>query len=301
MIHTSDNKKYYYLKLKDNFYETDELRILESMPNGYMYSNLLLKLYLKSLKHEGKLQLNEFIPYNPQMIATITNLNVDIVTAGLKVMEQLKLIEVLPDGTIYMIQIQNYIGQSSSEADRKRDYRQKIENERQNLLNEGQTEGQNEDKCPKEVDKNPPEKEIELEKEIEIKNNTIPYQEIVKYLNEKAGTKYRHTTKATQEKIKARWNEKFVLDDFKTVIDNKVADWKGKFDKEGKSLEDYLRPETLFGTKFEGYLNQKGGNTNGQYGFSGQQNKGNSTGKWAGFKPKQVDYGECDFSDPDIM
>ena len=49
----ADNKKYYYLKLADNFYDRDEMIILESMPDGYIYSNILLKLYLRSLKNEG--------------------------------------------------------------------------------------------------------------------------------------------------------------------------------------------------------------------------------------------------------
>ena len=60
----SDNKKYYYLKLKDNFFDSDEMIILESMQDGYIYSNILLKLYLRSLKNDGKLMLNDKIPFN---------------------------------------------------------------------------------------------------------------------------------------------------------------------------------------------------------------------------------------------
>lgn len=77
------------------------------------------------------------------------------------------------------------------------------------------------------------------------------YQPIINYLNEKTGKHYKHTTNKTQTVIKARWNEGFTEDDFKKVIDNKVAEWKGT------DMEKFLRPETLFGTKFEGYLNQK--------------------------------------------
>ncbi|MFT9003764.1 MAG: conserved phage C-terminal domain-containing protein [Liquorilactobacillus hordei] len=80
----------------------------------------------------------------------------------------------------------------------------------------------------------------------------LPYQEIVDYLNEKAGTSYRAATKKTQALIKARFNEKFNLDDFRRVIDNKVAEWKND-----TAMNKFLRPETLFGTKFEGYLNQE--------------------------------------------
>ena len=57
----SDNKKYYYLKLKDNFFDSDSLIVLESMQDGYLYSNILLKLYLRSLKNDGKLMFNDVI------------------------------------------------------------------------------------------------------------------------------------------------------------------------------------------------------------------------------------------------
>ena len=59
----SDNRKYYYLKLKENYFDDDSIVLLESMQDGVLYSNILLKLYLKSLKHGGRLQLDEGIPY----------------------------------------------------------------------------------------------------------------------------------------------------------------------------------------------------------------------------------------------
>jgi len=83
-----------------------------------------------------------------------------------------------------------------------------------------------------------------------IKNNNI-VEEILDYLNKKTDQHYKSTTPKTRTLINARMNEGFTLDDFKRVIDNKVADW------EYTDMERYLRPETLFGTKFEGYLNQQ--------------------------------------------
>ena len=68
----ADNRKYYYLKLKENFFDSDSIVLLEDMKDGILYSNILLKLYLKSLKNGGKLQLDEYIPYTAQMIATLT-------------------------------------------------------------------------------------------------------------------------------------------------------------------------------------------------------------------------------------
>ncbi|MCM3482285.1 MAG: conserved phage C-terminal domain-containing protein [Staphylococcus warneri] len=79
----------------------------------------------------------------------------------------------------------------------------------------------------------------------------IPYKEIIGYLNEKAGKQFKHNTGKSKRCIEARWNEDFRLDDFKKVIDIKTSEWLGT------SQEKYLRPETLFGTKFEGYLNQE--------------------------------------------
>ncbi|WP_026067079.1 conserved phage C-terminal domain-containing protein [Staphylococcus delphini] len=77
-----------------------------------------------------------------------------------------------------------------------------------------------------------------------------PYREVIDYLNKQTGKQYKSTTKKNQTVIRARTDEGFTLDDFKKAIDNKVSEWKGT------DMEKYLRPETLFGTKFEGYLNQ---------------------------------------------
>ena len=154
----ADNKKYYYLRLVDNFFDRDEMIMLESMPDGYMYSNILLKLYLRSLKNEGKLLFNDRIPYNSTMLANITRFPVGVIEKALKIFLELGLIEILDNGAIYMLDIQDFIGKSTTEADRKRNYRKRIEDEKLRL---GQMSGQ----CP---DKTTPETEIEQEIEQEI-------------------------------------------------------------------------------------------------------------------------------------
>lgn len=163
----SDNKKYYYLKLVDNFYERDEMIILESMPDGYMYSNILLKLYLRSLKNEGKLMFNNRIPYNASMLANVTRFPVAVVEKAIAIFKELGLIEVLDNGAIYMLDIQNFIGKSSTEADRKRLYRSKIEEEKKSLGQmSGQLIGQMSDKTPPEIDIDI-DIDIDIEKELE--------------------------------------------------------------------------------------------------------------------------------------
>ena len=158
----SDNKKYYYLRLKDNFFDSDELKILESMKDGYLYSNILLKLYLRSLKNDGKLVVNDRIPYNAEMLASVTGHQIGTVKQALSIFKDLGLIDVLENGAIYMLDIQNFIGRGSSEADRKREYRQRIESDRTNV----QTN------LRQISEKSPPEIEIELEKDIEIESTT---------------------------------------------------------------------------------------------------------------------------------
>src|SRR5699024_921341 len=79
--------------------------------------------------------------------------------------------------------------------------------------------------------------------------------EILDYLNAKADKKFKKSTKKTQTLINARLSEGFTVEDFKTVIDKKVNDWKSD-----NKMNLYLRPETLFGTKFEGYLNEQSEN-----------------------------------------
>ena len=158
----SDNKKYYYLRLKDNFFDSDELKILESMKDGYLYSNILLKLYLRSLKNDGKLVVNDRIPYNAEMLASVTGHQVGTIKQALSMFKELGLIEILENGAIYMLDIQNFIGKGSTEADRQRLYDRRISDERkQKKL----TQSRNLEEILK---KSTPEIEIELEKEIKI-------------------------------------------------------------------------------------------------------------------------------------
>ena len=83
-------------------------------------------------------------------------------------------------------------------------------------------------------------------------NNILPeIKEIIQYLNDVCGTRYRYQTKGTQEHINARLKEGYTVDDFKMVIDKKFEEW------HGTDMEKFLRPETLFAGKFESYLNQK--------------------------------------------
>ena len=269
----ADNKKYYYLKLKENFFEDDNIILLESMPDGYLYSNILLKLYLRSLKSDGRLMLNNTIPYNPQMIASLTRHNVGNVERALKIFVELGLVDILDNGAIYMMDIQNFIGESSTEADRKRKYRNKIEMEKRNLLPEtGQMSGQMSTECP---DKYPPEirdKRLEIEnkyKENEGASTSDAPPETTESPEEKPSRKrfVKPTVMEIEEYCKSRGNrvnaQRF-FDYYESngwkVGKNPMKDWKAAVrtweNKEGGrnnastrgSAETDTKPERVLGT-----------------------------------------------------
>lgn len=162
----SDTKKYYYLKLKENFFNSDEIILIESMQDGMLYSNILLKLYLLSLKFNGYLRLNENMNYTAQMIATLTRHEVGTVERALQVFFEFGLIVSTADGSIYMADIEGMVGESSTEADRKRIARAKVK------------QGQISDKSPQNVQILPDNRPPEIEKETDINSELNTDREI---------------------------------------------------------------------------------------------------------------------------
>jgi len=158
----SKNKKFFWLKLKEDFFESDEIKILESLPNGMAYSNFYLKLLCKSIKNNGVLRLRNIIPYTVDMLASMTNTNIDIARGAIEKLIALNMIEVLDDGALYMLDIENMIGSETDSAQRMRVARAKTikleEKDKKSL-----TLCENVRKSDTEIDK-----EIELEKDIEI-------------------------------------------------------------------------------------------------------------------------------------
>ena len=133
----SDNKKYYYLKLKEDFFYQEQMIVIEALNNGYIYSNILLKMYLRSLKFEGKLMITETIPYDPEkpeILAKVLNHDVAHLKEALKIACELEVIKILKSGEIFMTDIQNFIGHSTNEADRVRSYRKRINNAEKGIV-----------------------------------------------------------------------------------------------------------------------------------------------------------------------
>jgi predicted phage replisome organizer len=177
----SDNKQYYYLKLKDNYFDKDNIKILESMKNGHVYSLIILKLYIKSCKYDGKLMMTHEIPYNPKdvdILANVINHDIDHVKEAIKNGIRLGLITLLDSKEFWMTEIQNFIGHSSTEADRIREYRKQLKLPCTNVQ-------QKNDICTPELKK-------DIKKNIKIK---IKEKEIkIKYRNNIHLTEKQHNT-----------------------------------------------------------------------------------------------------------
>ena len=234
-------KRYYWLKLKENFFEEDTIEWLEEQPNGKEYCLFYLKLCLKSLKTEGMLVRNVgnmMIPYDPESLAKLTNSSADTVKVAMDLFHKIGLIQIMDGGEIYLSQLNELVGSETEYAIQKRLQRVKEDNV-QKLSGKCRLE--------KELEK---EKELELEKELDIDKEKIPYSDIIKYLNEATSKSFKVTQK-WKDLIKARWNEGQRLDDFKKVIDVKTKQWLNN-----QEMNKYLRPATLFGNKFDDYLNE---------------------------------------------
>lgn len=119
------DKKYFWLKLKRDFFKRHDIRIIESMPNGKEYILFYLKLLCESVDHDGNLRFSDQIPYSEDMLATITDTNVDIVRSAIKIFTELGMMEMFDDGTLFMNEVNKMLGSETYWAEQKRIQRQK--------------------------------------------------------------------------------------------------------------------------------------------------------------------------------
>jgi predicted phage replisome organizer len=153
----SVTKKYYWLKLNIDFFDREEIKLIENSPNGKDYIIFYMKLLLKSTNTDGRLMFKDVIPYTDEMLATITNTNIDVVRSAVKMFIQLGMMDKLDDGALFMIETQNMIGTETEYARKKREYREKV---KQGLL-EDKTQDNIETK--KDIVRQEIEKEIDIE------------------------------------------------------------------------------------------------------------------------------------------
>lgn len=119
------DKRYYWLKLGRGFFKRHDIKIIEAMPKGKEYVLFYMKMLCESVDHEGNLRFSERIPYTPEMLATITNTDVEIVGSAMEVFKELGLLEVKEDETIFMSELPSMIGSETGMAQYMRDRRKK--------------------------------------------------------------------------------------------------------------------------------------------------------------------------------
>lgn len=152
--------KYYWLKLKKDFFKRHDIRIIEGTPDGHEIILFYLKLMLESIDHGGELRFSEEIPYNPDMLATITDTNIEIVHKAIKVLTAFKLLEEYDNGTYSLPKVSSMVGYETEWAKKKREFRTKKGQSEDNVLTMSEDK---KDNVRQEI-----EKEIEIEKELDI-------------------------------------------------------------------------------------------------------------------------------------
>ncbi|MGG1863111.1 phage replisome organizer N-terminal domain-containing protein [Bacillus safensis] len=258
-----------WVKLSTQMFDDEKIKLIEQMPE----SDTLLIIWVKLLAQAGKtnasgfIYLSENVPYTDEMLAHIFGRPLGIVRMALDTFRKFGMIE---------INEQNYISISNWEKYQNLDALEKIREQnrlRKQKQRKKQSLPQHENDMSRDVTINVTpshatdiDKELDKDKELkdilsgnptvnsETQESEIPFKLIVDLLNKVTGKSFRHSSAATQRLIKARWNDGFRFEDFKTVILTKTNQWL-KDDKMNK----YLQPTTLFGTKFEGYLNEGAG------------------------------------------
>lgn len=231
-----------WIKITVDMFDNRKIKHLRRLPDGD--SIVLIWVMLLTMAGRcnsgGMIFLTENIPYTPKMLANELNFEEATVQLALQALEQLGMVSTASNGFLLVDgweEHQNIDGMEKiRESKRLAQARWRA---KQAAIAEKSTVDSTVESTRISVDY--AEEEREEEKEI--------YISIVSYLNQRAGTNYRASSKKTKSCIHARLEEGFGLDDFKTVIDKKANEWIGT------EYEQYLRPETLFGTKFESYLN----------------------------------------------
>ena len=238
----AEPKRYFWLKLHRDFFQRKDIKRLRKIAGGDTYTIIYLKMLLKSIMSEGALFFDNLEDDFVSELALDIDEDVENVKITVQYLLKVGLLECVSDTEYSLPDAQNNTGAETAAASRMRRSRAKNELLKRNNVTPMLQNGYG---------------EIEIELEIDNKNcrlsdkSSTVISEIIDYLNQKTGKHFKKSIGNTARAINARVKEGFTVDDFKSVIDKKVIEW-GKDER----MKQYLRPQTLFGTKFESYLNQ---------------------------------------------
>lgn len=265
-------KIYFWLKVDKKFFDNLFIKRLKNMPGGYTMTVIYIRLMLESLEDDCILYYEGYFDSLVQELALKLDVSEDDINMTVAYFTKCGLIQIDDDGHATLSQAKAMVESETNWSKYKREQRKQAPNVAR--LENVQNSWTNSNSCPTEIEK---------ENRVNSKSNnlyldnilsgnpdfTFPtwleetgirdlektkYKELwipIVYLNQVANKRYKFVDK-TKRLLLARFKEGYTLEDFKQVIDIKTAEW-----KDSPEFSKYLRPETLFGSKFDGYLNQK--------------------------------------------
>ena len=231
----TENRRYYWLQLKDDFFNSKEMKLMRKLPGGEEITIIYLKMMLVSLSEQGKLYFEGLAEDLAEELSLIIDEDPEAIRLTLMFLTKKKLLTTSDNYQFNLEQVPEMIGSETASARRVRKHR---ENQKALQCNSDVT------KCNGDID-------IDIDKGQKPQSDV--YEEIIKYLNEKTGSHFKPTSKSTQRLINGRLSENYTIEDFKYVIDVKTNEW-----KDNTKMSKYLTPDTLFNaSKFEKYRNQQ--------------------------------------------
>lgn len=252
-----------WIKIVVDLFDDEKILLIEALPNA----DSVIVIWFKLLTFAGKQNnggvflMGDTVPYNAEMLAAIFRRDLNLVRLALDTFEKFHMIEIV-DNVITLPNWGKHQNQDALDKKREKD-RERIaaKREAQKALT-ANVAGQSQDVAEMSRDSRATtcdtSQDVAECRALERRKKKGERRNIIEYLNSKAGTHYKTEIDKTDRCINARMEEGFTVSDFETVIDKKVAEWKGT------EMEKYLRPETLFGTKFESYLNAPAPTATGQ-------------------------------------
>ena len=265
-------KIYFWLKVDKKFFDNLFIKRLKNMPGGYTMTVIYIRLMLESLEDDCILYYEGYFDSLVQELALKLDVSEDDINMTVAYFTKCGLIQIDDDGHATLSQAKAMVESETNWAKYKREQRKNSQDlpKLENVQNE-------------KIISNPCPTEIEKENRVNSKSNNLYLDNIlsgnldftfptwleenarkdlektkhkelwipIAYLNQVANKRYKFVDK-TKRLLLARFKEGYTLEDFKQVIDIKTAEW-----KDSPEFSKYLRPETLFGSKFDGYLNQK--------------------------------------------
>ncbi|MCQ2770307.1 MAG: phage replisome organizer N-terminal domain-containing protein [Clostridia bacterium] len=211
-----NNSKFYWLKLKDDFFKRPDIKIIKSMKNGKDFVLFYIQLLLESISHEGYLRFSDSIPYSEDMLSALTDTDIDTVHLAMKTFIELDLIEILDDLTIFLKETQKIIGSSTISAEKKQEQIRKRVERKQQKRDDGGTK----------VEIFPPEIDIR-DKEIKSLDNRVKNEENI----------HECITPPTVEEVKAYCIERNNNIDAQHFVDyNEARGWELK---KGVKMKDW--------------------------------------------------------------